>query len=380
MNYIHRRTLLAIGATGLVGSGAGCLNDDNKTDERDPGEQNNDGSDLRPPARWIPTSAGSDLFFKYTDLETVRSHEDSLLEDTIDEIPFAPSGAGGRIVGRLQTEPTFEYILEFGPEGESGHYVIRGTFDLAGLDVGDPIDEVGEFEVFEAAGESVAASSDTLVVVDPEVGSIDDVLAAGLDGTDRRVDSDGLFETVLEHMGDDTLGSGIIPKSDERGSWCFSWAIESETTTYTQALLNRDTSGVDEDELEAELANESSMAEFETVSVDIDGDIVVTTGTRPTTEFQYNDFFAKRKAGRTGIDVAVSIDVETATQTVTVTLTSFEVGGHVEVRDSNGTQATLTEQGQEATLEYDVGDSETISVVHIHGDRESEFATETVEF
>ena len=378
MSDIHRRTLLAMGATGLVGSGAGCLNDDSESDKCNSSIWN---SDLSPAAQWIPTSAGSDWFFKYTDLETVRSHEDSLLEDTIDEIPVAPSGAGGRIVGRLDTEPTFEYILEFGPEGQSGHYVMRGTFDLAGLDVGDPTDEVGEFEVFDAAGESVAASSDTLVVVDPEVGSIDDVLAAGLDGTDRRVDGDGPFGTVLEQLGDDTLGFGIVPESSDGVAVGNSWAIDSETTTYTQVMTGAGSSELNEDQLESELATESPFDRLDAFSIDIEDNTVIATGSVPTTDFRYTDSISKNQAG-TGrpVRASISIAVETAAQSVTVVLASVETGAHVEVRDGDGTQATLTERGEEVTLEYEVGETETISVVVVEGDQESVITTETVEF
>jgi len=303
------------------------------------------------------------------------------LEDTIDEIPVAPSGAGGRIVGRLDTEPTFEYILEFGPEGQSGHYVMRGTFDLAGLDVGDPTDEVGEFEVFDAAGESVAASSDTLVVVDPEVGSIDDVLAAGLDGTDRRVDGDGPFGTVLEQLGDDTLGFGVVPESSDGVAVGNSWAIDSETTTYTQVMTGAGSSELNEDQLESELATESPFDRLDAFSIDIEDNTVIATGSVPTTDFRYTDSISKTQAG-TGrpVRASISIAVETAAQSVTVVLASVETGAHVEVRDGDGTQATLTERGEEVTLEYEVGETETISVVVIEGDQESVITTETVEF
>ncbi len=380
MTDVSRRKLLATSATGLVG-GAGCLNSESDGDGSDgSGKQNGGDESLVPPARWIPASAGSRLFFSYTDLETVRSHEPILPAETLDEIPFVPHGAGGRVVGRMETEPTFEYVLEFGPEGDGEHYVMGGEFDLAGLDLGDPIDEVGDFERFEAAGASIAASSDTLIVVDPEIGSIDDVLAAGLDGTDRRVDSGGSFEAVLENVGDDTLAFGIVPGSTDEVAVGQSWSVTAEMATYTQVMLGMDTSDVDEDQLESELASESPYDRLDEFSFDIEGDTVVTTGTLSTSEFRYTDSISKHQAGTSRpVRANVSVDVETATQSVTVELTAIG-GGHVELRDSGGTQATLTEQGDEATLEYGVGETETVSVVVVGGGEESVFLTETVEF
>ncbi|WP_339103849.1 hypothetical protein [Haloterrigena salinisoli] len=371
-----------MGATGLAVGGAGCLNDDSESDGNGSDESGNgdDESALAPPARWIPTSAGSQLFFSYTDLETVRNHEPELPAETLDEIAFVPHGAGGRVVGRMETEPTFEYVLEFGPSGESGHYVMRGEFDLAGLDLGDPIDEVGEFDRFEAAGASIAASSDTLVVVDPEIGSIDDVLAAGLDGTDRRVDGDGSLGKVLEHVGGGTLAYGIVPESADEISVGRSWSIAAETVTYAHVMHGMDTSDVDEDRLKSELATESPFDRLDDFSLDVEADAVLVTGSVPTSEFRYTAAISKHRAGLGRADVTVSIDVETALQTVTVTLTSYGANGRVEVRDSSGTRATLTERGEEGRLEYDVGDTETVTVVYVNGDEESEVATEPVEF
>ncbi len=380
---IHRRKLLATGANGLVVGGAGCLNDDSGSDETAADGSGNGDADqgsLAPRARWIPASAGSELYFSSTDLETVRSHEDALRPETIDEVPFAPHGAGGRVVGRIETDPTFEYVLEFGPSGEAGHYVMGGEFDLDGLDLGEPVETVGEFERFEAAGASIAASSDTLVVVDPEIGSVDDVLAAGIDGTDRRVDGSEPFETVLERVGDGTLAFGIVPESADEVAVGRSWSVAAETTAYTQVLHGTDTSDVTADELQSELASSAPFDRLDEFSVAIETDTVVATGTVATTEFRYANSISKRQAG-TGrpVRATVSVDVETATQSVTVELAAIG-SGRVEVRDGGGTQATLTERGEEATLEYAVGDSETISVVVVGGDSESVLLTEPVEF
>ncbi|WP_408958806.1 hypothetical protein [Natrinema sp. 74] len=383
MTDVPRRMLLAMGATGLVLGGAGCLNGDSESDgngSENAADQNGDGESLTPPARWISASAGSRLYFSYTDLETVRSHEDELSAETLAEIPFVPHGAGGRIVGRMETDPTFEYVLEFGPEGEGGHYVMRGEFDLTGLGLGDPVETVGEFERYEAAGTEIAASSETLIVVDPEIGSIDDVLAAGLDGTDRRIDGSESFETVLEHVGDGTLAFGIVPESADGTTVGRSWSVAAETATYTQVIHGMDTSNVDENRLESELATQSPFTELDEFSLDIEGNTLLATGTVPTSEFQYADSVSKHQAGTSGpVRATVSVGVETATQSVTVVLTSIGAS-RVEVRDSSGTRATLTEEGEEATLEYEVGESETISVVAVDGDEERVLLTKAVEF
>ncbi|WP_254763838.1 hypothetical protein [Natrinema marinum] len=383
MTELPRRKLLAMGATGLGVGGAGCLNGDSTTDGNGSETSENRSGDeesLAPPARWVPTSAGSRLFFQYTDLETVRSHEEKLTTETLEEIPSAPHGAGGRVVGRMETEPTFEYVLEFGPSGEGGHYVMGGEFDLAGLDLGDPIETVGEFERYEAAGAELAASSETLVVVDPESGSLDDVLATGLDGTDRRVDGDGSFETILEHVGEETLAYGVVPESADEIAVGRSWSVAAETATYTQVMAGMDTSDVDEDQLESELATQSPFTGLDEFSLDIEGDTVLATGTIPVSEFQYVDSISKHQAG-TGrpLRATVSVDVETATQSVTVVLGSIG-SGRVELRDSRGTRATLTEEGEEATLEYEIDATETISVVVVGGDEESVLVRKTVEF
>ncbi|WP_137290064.1 hypothetical protein [Natronorubrum halophilum] len=383
MTKLSRRKLLVTGTTGLIVGGAGCLNGDSASNESEPddsGNQNGDRESLAPLARWIPTTAGSRLFFLYTDLETVRTHEAELPAETVDDISFAPHGAGGRVVGRMETEPTFEYVLEFGPSGDGGHYVMGGEFDLAGLDLGDPVEMVGEFEHFEGARASIAASSDTLVVVDPDIGDIDDVLAAGLDGTDRRVDSNGSFGTVLEHVGDGTLAFGIAPESADETAVGQSWSVAAETATYTRVMLGIDTSGVDDDQLKSQLADTSPFDRLDEFSLDIESDTVAATGTLSTSDFRYTDSISKRQAGTSKpVHANVSVDIETATQSVTVELTSIGAG-HVEVRDSGGTRATLTQQGEEATLEYEVGESETVLVVVVGGDAESVLLSEPVEF
>jgi len=138
---------------------------------------------------------------------------------------------------------------------------------------------------------------------------------------------------------------------------------------------------LNEDQLESELATESPFDRLDAFSIDIEDDTVIATGSVPTTDFRYTDSISKTQAG-TGrpVRASISIAVETAAQSVTVVLASVETGAHVEVRDGDGTQATLTERGEEVTLEYEVGETETISVVVVEGDQESVITTETVEF
>lgn len=402
---ISRRKLLATGGNGLLVGGAGCLggwtgsddpDDETTDDERDEdnqvadeqadveenGEESDAMSDVSPPARWITASITDEMYFTYSDLETVRAHDDVLPAETVEEVPFLPGGAGGRIVGRLESEPSFESILEFGPTSVGGYHVMRGEFDLAGLDTGAPVDEVGAFEVFETATASVAASNDTLVVTDPEVSRLDEVLAAGVEGTDRRSDAGDSFETMLEHVSDAAVSVGVFPDSTVGGrSIGRSWSVSSETVSSTRVVISDAVSDLSEDELRAQVTEESDTNAFESVSVDIEDDTAIIDRTLPASEYRYVDNFRRHLAG-TSIPVraTVAIDVRTATQSVAVDLREIGRTARVEVRDRTGTRATLTERGETATLEYDVGDSATVTVAVVTDERESVITTESVEF
>ncbi|WP_154658636.1 hypothetical protein [Halopiger djelfimassiliensis] len=380
---VSRRVVLATTA-GLTASGSGCLNDSDTSDEPSDSEEPNDepagSADREPVERWVPASSDEPTVFNYVDATTVRAREDDLGRETIDALRLEPREPTGTVLDRFE-DPTVEYVLEFGPEYDVSTHVIGGAFDPTVLEAWPLEEEIDEFERYEPAEPAVdvAVSESTLVVVDPDVGNIDDVLDAGTDG-DRHVDD--RFETVLEQVGDDHLSSGITAETlgDKEVAVGQSWSLGTEAATLTICVASSDEPPA-ADDFEGVLDGYPYADPVDEFTVEIDGSAAVATGTAPIAELETIDLFAERQrsVGQEA-QAGVDIDVDPTTREVTVMYTSAGNTDFVEIKTESGRETTLSEVGETRTLEYEDGVSDTVLVIAVAGDTRTQILSEDVSF
>ncbi|MFD1564829.1 hypothetical protein ACFR99_14915 [Haloarchaeobius amylolyticus] len=374
----RRRLLAATGASAGLASSAGCLgglgfstDDGNGADTT--GETDDGTSDLMPLERWVPTTGSVELLFHYRDLATVRQHEDALQPAVLESIPTMPDGDSSEVVEQVADgEPAVDSICRFGSEGVAGNVVVSGSFDPDAVDATFE-SAAGNFDRFERDGVSVAISEETLVVSPSDGADLETILAAGVEGTDRRVDSHGNFAQLVDRVRDSTFLWGEYEGSDNGVGAAFSWELDAERATYSGIALYADADGTDE--FEDAMADRSAN-----LTVETDGNVGVATRTVPIEEYEYRDLFAERGSQSTEPYAGVSLDTDRKPNAVVVMYHSSGTADRVEVRDESGVRVELTEVGQAETIEYESGTSATITVVAVRGDEESVLITETVSF
>jgi hypothetical protein len=376
MKHISRRRLLAAG-TSLTALSAGCLDrlsDDEAADSEEPDESDgNDGSDLSPLERWVPASGSSKLLFHYRDLTAVRQYKNELRADVVESIPTLPDGESREVVEQVTDgESAVDSVCRFGSEGVAGNVVVSGSFDPGAVDA-DLESTAGDFEVFERDDVSVAVSAETVVVSPTDGANLEAILAAGVEGTDRRIDAHGNFAQLTERVGDSTLLWGEYEGSDDGSGAAVSWTLGAKTTTYSRIAVYVDADGTDEFE-------ESFTDQPDDVTVETDGNVGFATQTIPTEEYEYQDMFAERGSQPTEPYAGVSLDTNRKPNAVVVMYHSSGTAERVEVRDESGVRVELTEVGQAETIEYESGTSATITVVAVRDGEENVLITEPVSF
>ncbi len=379
MKEISRRRLLAaMGTSAGLTSGAGCLggrglgtDDGNGADTTD--ETDDEPSDLTPLERWVPTSGSTELLFHYRDLATVRQHEDVLQPSVTESIPTVPDGDSSAFVEQLADgEPAVDSICRFGSEGVAGNVVVSGLFDPDAVDAAlEPA--AGDFDRFERDGVSVAISAETLVVSPSDGAALEAILAAGVEGTDRRAETNDGFGQLVDRLEESTFLWGEYDGDADGNGAAFSWALESETTTQSMVSVYADPERTDEFE-------DAMSDRFDDVTVKTDGTVGVATRTLPTADYEYRDMFAERGSQSTRPQAGVTIDTDPSARTVTITYISSGDADRLEIRDWTGLRDELTEVGQDATLEYDAGASGTITIVAVRGETEAVVAEKSVTF
>ena len=361
-------------SVGLV-AGAGCLSELGSSTGDGNGADTTDGAgDLTPLERWVPATGSTELLFHYRDLETVRQHEDALQPAVLEAIPTLPDGDSSAVVEQLADgEPAVDSICRFGSEGVAGNVVVSGSFDP------DAVDEslesaAGDFDRFERDGVSVAVNEETLVVSPSDGAALEAILAAGLEGTERRTDASDNFGQLVDRLGGSTFVWGEYDGNENGDRAAVSWSLGSETTTQSMVAVYADSQRMDE--------FENTMADqFEDVTVEVNGTVGVATRTLPTADYEYRDPFAERGSKPTQPQAGAAIDIDSSARTVTVTFTAKSDGvDRLEIRDQTGLRDDLTEIGQATTLEYEPGASGTITVVAVGNETESVVATESFSF
>lgn len=376
MGDTHRRKLLATTGTGLAALGAGCLGgfggeDDESDDAESPTEDGD--STATPLERWVPTSGSEELLFHYRDLTALETHEDALQPSVIEAVPTLPDGDSAAVVeDAADGTDAIDSVLRFGSEGVVGNVVVSGSFDPDALET-DGDSSVGAFETFGRDDVSVAVSEETIVVSPADGADLEAILAAGIEGTDRRVDSHGNFAQLTDRLGDSTFLWGEYEGSDDGVGAAFSWELGAERATYSGIVVYADADGTDE--FEDAMADRSAD-----LTVETDGDVGVATRTVPIEEYEYRDLFAERGSQSTEPYAGVSLDTDRKPNAVVVIYHSSGTADRVEVRDESGVRVELTEVGQAETIEYESGTSATITVVAVSGGEESVLVTETVSF
>ncbi|MFC6766448.1 hypothetical protein [Natrinema soli] len=357
----------------LTALSAGCLarfSDDEADDSEEPNES--DRSDLSPLERWVPASGSSELLFHYRDLTAVRQYEDVLRADVIESVPVLPDGESREFVEQVTDgEPAVDSVCRFGSEGVAGNVVVSGSFDPHAVDA-DLESAAGDFDVFERDDVSVAVSGETVVVSPADGADLEAILAAGVEGTGRRIDSHGNFAQLTERVGDSAFLWGEYEGSDDGSGAAFSWAFGAETTTYSTVAVYTDADGTDE--------FEESLADQPDLMVETDGNVGIATKTIPTGEYEYQDPFAERGSQPTELYAGVSLDTNRKPNAVVVMYHSSGTADRVEVRDESGVRVELTEVGQAETIEYESGTSATITVVAVRDGEENVLMTEPVSF
>ncbi|SDC57138.1 hypothetical protein [Natrinema hispanicum] len=386
MKDISRRKLLAAtgASTGLVVAGAGCLGDptssagnngepDDTTSETDEG-----AAELTPLERWVPATGSAELLFHYRDLTTVRQLEDTLQPAVTEAVSTLPDGESATFVEQFADgESAVDSVCRFGSKGVAGNVVVAGSFDPDAADAAlEPA--AGDFGTFERDGVSVAVSSETLIVSPSDGAALEAILAAGVEGADRRIDSDVNFAPLLDHIGLSTFVWGEHERQNEANAdgygAAYAWSLGPETTTQSMVAVSADSQRMDE--------FEDTMADrFDDVTVETDGTVGVATRTIPTADYEYRDLFAERGSEPPQLQAGVTIDADSVARTVTVTFTAKSDGvDRLEIRDQNGLRDELTEVGQATTLEYESGASGTITAVAVGDETERVVATESFSF
>ncbi|WP_226481999.1 hypothetical protein [Natrinema amylolyticum] len=379
----RRRLLAAAGfGTGLTTLSAGCLErlPETGTDESDEPDESNESdesdesddsspSDVTPLERWVPASSSAELLFHYRDLATVRRLEDDLRAGVVEDVPTVPDGDGSEVVERVADgESAVESVLRFGSEGVAGN-VVAGSFDPTAVDA-ESESSVGEFAVRERDGVSVAVSAETVVVSPADGAALDAILAAGVEGTDRRVDGHDHFAQLLERVGDGTVLWGEYEGETAGSGAAFSWSLGSDTSAYSGVAVYANADRTKEFE-------ETMSDRFDDVTVEVDGNVGVATRTVPTEEYEYQDLFAERGSEAMA---GTTIEVDQSSRTITVTYTASGNADRLEVHEGAEKRETLTEVGQKATLEYDAGESGSVQAVAVIGETETLIASESFSF
>ncbi|MBZ6493771.1 hypothetical protein [Natrinema longum] len=389
MEHISRRRLLAIAGagTGFTALGAGCLDQSAETDTDEPNDTTEpDGADEpddtsasdRPPLeRWVPASGSAELGFRYRDLTTVRAYEEHLQSDVVESIPSLPRGEHAEIVERLADgESAIDSVLRFGSADAVGNVVVSGSFDSDPVDA-DLESAAGEFAVFERDGTSVAVSEETVVVSDADGADIDAILAAGVEGTDRRVDADVTFATTAEQVAQATFVRGEHDRRDETdASWvgiANAWSLGSETTTHSIGAVYDDADTASEFETQIPAA-------FDDEAIELDGTVGVATRTVPTEDYEYRNRFAERGTQPAPPQAGVTIESDASNRTVTVTYVSRSRTDRLEIRDESGNSDEMTEVGETTTFEYEAGASGEITVVGVRGETKAVVAAHSYSF
>jgi len=379
MKEISRRRLLA--ATGVsvgLASSAGCLggvgfSTDDGNGANTTGETDDGPSDQTPLGRWVPTTGSAELLFHYRDLTTVRRHEDTLQPAVIEAIPTVPDGESSELVEQVAAgEPAVDSICRFGSKGVVGNVVVSGSFDPDAVDA-TLESATGDFDRFERDGVSVAVSSETVVVSPSDGADLEAILAAGVEGTDRRTDASDGFGQLVDRLDGSTFLWGEYDGNENGNGAAFSWSLGSETATQSMVAVYADPERTDEFE-------DTISDRFDDVTVETDGTVGVATRTLSTADYEYRDMFAERGSQPTQPQAGVTIDVDSPARTVTVTYISSGDTDRLEIRDWTGLRDELTEVGQSATLEYDAGASGTITIVAVRGETEAVVAEQSVSF
>ncbi|QCS42877.1 hypothetical protein [Natrinema versiforme] len=377
MKYTSRRGLLSAG-TGLAVLSAGCLDQISGDETDDPGDSDetneSDGNDLSPLERWVPASGSSELLFHYRDLTAVRQYEDALRTDVVESVPTLPDGESSEFVEQVADgEPAVDAVCRFGSKGVAGNVVVSGSFDPGSVDA-DRESAAGDFEVLERDGVSVAVSEETVVVSPSDGADLDAILAAGLEGTDRRIDAHGNFAQLTDRVGDSTFLWGEYEGSDDGSGAAFSWTLGAETATYSALAVYAEADRTAEFE-------ETMSKRFDDVTVEVDGTVGVATRTVPTEEYEYRDLFAERGSQPARPQAGVSIDPDSSDRTVTVTYVSRgSTVDRLEISDESGNEAEMTQVGETMTFEYDAGASGELTVVAVGSETEAVVATYTYSF
>ncbi|QCC57496.1 hypothetical protein NP511_02815 [Natrinema thermotolerans] len=386
MKEIRRRRLLSSAAatTGIAVFGAGCLDtfgNGSDGDDATEGDNEVDGTtdgtaDLTPLERWVPATGSAELLFHYRDLTTVRGLEDSLQPDVIEDVPTLPDGRSGEFVEQLADgEPAVDSVCRFGSKGVAGNVVVTGSFDPDAVDTALE-SAAGEFERFERDDVAVAVSSETLVVSPSDGATLEALLAAGVDGADRRIDSNVNFAPMADHIGSSTFVWGEHERQSEAKSGgagvAYTWSLDADTARYSLVQAHAD----------PEKTDEFGQSVGEDVTIETDGTVGIASKTIPIESYTFQDLFAERGRSPPSSPPQVGVDIEPdyRSNTVTVTYVSGQNVDRLEVRDEDGRREVLTEVGQAATLEYESGASGEITVVASNSEAEVVVATRTYSF
>ncbi|ELY88986.1 hypothetical protein [Natrinema altunense] len=378
MNDISRRELLATtgAGTGGIALTAGCLDrlSENGTEDTDESNATDDetATGMSTLERWVPASGSENLVFHFRDLAAIRRSADDLGAAAAEDVPRLPTGNGRGIVEEVvDDESAVTSVCRFGSEDVAGNVIATGTFDPGAVDA-ESESSIGEFAVLERDGVSVAVSAETVVVSPADGAALETILAAGVEGTDRRVDEHDHFAQLLERVGVDERAIlwGAYEGEEAGTGRTYSWSFGADTSTYTAVAVYPDPERTADFE-------ETMTDQFDDVTVEVDGNVGVATRTVPTAEYEYRDMFADPGSE---VRAGAAIDVDQSSRTVTVTYTASGNADRIEVRADGEKRDTLTEVGQQATLEYDAGESGTVQVVAVSGDTKTQVVSNSVSF
>lgn len=375
MGDTNRRELLAATGTCLAAFGAGCLADDDDPAGDDgsgsPDGANGQSDDLRPLERWVPDSGSEELLFHYRDLTALETYEDALQASVVERVPALPDGDSAAVVEEAADgSDAIDSVLRFGSEGVVGNVVVSGSFDPDGLET-DGDAAVGEFETIERDGHSVAVAEETLVASPADGATLESILAAGVEGTDRRIETNENFAALADRIADATFCWGEYAGENGIGK-AITWSLGAEKTTRSEVAVFADA--------ERAAAFESERADAENVTVETDGTLAVATRTIPTEEYEYLDLFAERGSESPRPRASVTIDSDPSDRTLTVTYHSTDNADRLEVSDEHAHSAELTEVGETTTFEYEAGASGELTVIGVNGDTEAVVAAYSYSF
>lgn len=384
---VPRRTLLVTAGAGLASFGSGCLGDP-PTDLK-PDKVSSESDALSPAERWIPTTDRSAaLQFTHCDLETMRAH---LNADVVDEL----SPIGGDVEGRLveaaaiDGEASLGFDLSFGPANGRTGRVISGPFDPDAIaDRLEFDDERDAFDIGQSDRITMAVSAKTIVFA-ADRSKLDAILAAGLDGTDRRVDDDDAFETLLETVADGTYTVGRIDGENDgsdddpfgTAASGYSWAIDPDRSTLTLAAIDDDTDGPGAERLADVVDRTGLERRFRNPTIESEGRVAVATAEQGTDEFERRDLRLQSDDGpNEAVRAGVTIDVDENAREITVEFVSGGDAERIAIRDDGERRGELTDVASRETFEYEAGAEGEIVAVAVAGDRSTVVAVEPYAF